>query len=146
MNTPIFRRLCRSRGVSIVTAVFLLVVLSGIGVAIVSLSTTQQQAAVVDLLGTRAYEAARTGLEYGMYRLRRDGVACPSGTFTGPGSLSAMTITVTCAQSSNLMADNVTTLTQTRITSTACNQPANGACPNGAPGPDYVQRVMQVVF
>jgi MSHA biogenesis protein MshP len=59
----IARRKRRSRGVSIVTAIFLLVVLSGIGAAIVTVATTQRQAAAVDLLGTRANETAPTGVE-----------------------------------------------------------------------------------
>jgi MSHA biogenesis protein MshP len=138
-------RLYRSRGVGIVTAIFLLVVLSGIGAAIVTFATAQQQAGVLDLLGTRAYEAARTGIEYGLYQNQRNNVPCPAANFAGPGSLSQMTISVTCSQTSSQMADG-TSLTRTAITATACNQPSNGACPNAAPGVDYVQRVVQVVI
>lgn len=143
--TPVFRRLRRSRGVSLITAVFLLVVLSGLGVAIVTVSTAAQQSSAIDLSGTRAYEAARSGVEYGLYRFAIDGT-CANNSFTAPGALASLTVTVQCAQSSNTMADGVTKLTQTRITATACNQPAGGACPNGTPGPDYVQRVIQVMF
>lgn len=140
------RRLRRARGISLVTAIFLLVVLSGLGVAIVTVSTTQQQSSVIDLLGTQAYEAARTGAEYGMYRYAQGG-ACASADFAGPGGLAAMTISVRCAQSSLTMTDGSTALTtQTRITATACNQPVGGVCPNPAPGVDYVQRVVQAVF
>lgn len=137
-------RLRRGRGVSIVTAIFLLVVLSGMGVAIVTFATAQRQAAVIDLLGTRAYEAARSGAEYGLYQHLR-GAACPNTTFAAPGALAPMTVTVVCAQSSNTM-EGGAVLTQTRITATACNQPAGGSCPNAAPAADYVQRVVQVVI
>lgn len=138
-------RLHRSRGLGIVTAIFLLVVLSGIAVAIVTFASAQQQASTLDLLGTRAYEAARTGIEYGLYQNQRNKVACPAANFDGPGNLSQMTISVTCVVATDTMADG-STLTQTIITSTACNQPAGGACPNAAPGVDYVQRVLQVVI
>ncbi len=141
------RHLARSRGVSIVTAIFLLVVLSGIGAAIVTFATAQQQASALDLLGTRAYEAARAGVEYGLYQQQQAGGGACGANFATPGTLSQMTVSVTCVQAPpNVMADGVTTLTQTTITATACNQPANGACPNAAPGVDYVQRVVRVVL
>lgn len=136
-------RLRRSRGISIVTAIFLLVVLSGLGVAIVTFATAQRQAAAVDLVGTRAYEAARTGIEYGLYQQLRNNGMCANANFTAPGMLAAMTVSVTCAQTPSGMAN---VRPQTRITATACNQPAGGACPNPAPGVDYVQRVVQVVI
>ena len=139
------RRLRRSRGVSIVTAIFLLVVLSGLGVAIVTFGTAQQQAAAVDLVGTRAYEAARAGIEYGLYRQQID-KTCANVNFPAPGTLAQMTVSVTCVQTSTAMSAGAEPLVQTRITATACNQPAAGACPNNAPGLDYVQRVVQVVL
>ena len=48
------RRLRRSAGVGLVTAIFLLVVLAGMGVAMMTLSTAQQSSASLDLLGARA--------------------------------------------------------------------------------------------
>jgi MSHA biogenesis protein MshP len=139
------RRLRRGAGVTIVTAIFLLVVLAGLGVAIVTLSTVQHRAATLDLLGTRAYEAARSGAQYGMFQLRRNST-CGNVNFQAPGSLAAMTISVTCNTITVVMpGGNVEN--KTTIVSTACNQPtAAGVCPNPAPGPDYVQRVVQVVF
>lgn len=137
------RRIARSRGVSIVTAIFLLVVLAGIGGAIVTTATTQRQAAAIDLLGTRAYEAARTGVELGLYQFLANNGTCVNASYTAPGDLSAMTVTVTCVQTATTGAPD---LTQVRITATACNAPAAGACPNPAPGVDYVQRVVQVVI
>ncbi|QCP14494.1 agglutinin biogenesis protein MshP [Pseudoduganella umbonata] len=137
------RRFGRSRGVSIVTAIFLLVVLSGIGAAIVTVATTQRQAAAADLLGTRAYEAARSGVEYGLYQFLANNGICASADFAGPGGLAGMTVSVRCVQTAT---EGVPALTQTRITATACNAPVNGACPNGAPGGDYVQRVVEVVI
>jgi MSHA biogenesis protein MshP len=136
-------RLRRSRGISIVTAIFLLVVLSGIGVAVVTFATAQRQASAIDLLGTRAYEAARTGVEYGLYQLLGPGQTCASANFAAPGTLAAMTVSVTCTSTPSGIAG---VQPQVRITATACNQPANGACPNPAPGVDYVQRVVQVVI
>ena len=138
---PSFLR--RQQGVSIVTAIFLLVVLSVLGTAIVSLSTTQHKDSALDLLGSRAYEAARSGLEYGLFRKLEDAShTCASSTSFNPtpATMSSFTVTVTCSVDS-------TTVQQTTITSTACNQPSGGVCPNPSPtSADYVQRVVTVQF
>lgn len=144
MNHHIVRRLRRSRGVSIVTAIFLLVVLSGIGAAVVTLSTAQHTSAAYDVLGARAYEAARSGVDFAMYELAINN-RCTATNLPLPGGLSAFTVTVQCVKSSMVMSDG-TDLNPVRITATACNQPAAGACPNPAPGPDYVQRVVQATL
>lgn len=141
MTTPrIVRR--HQHGVSIVTAIFLLVVLSVLGTAIVSLSASQHKDSVLDLLGSRAYEAARSGMEYGLFRRLEGTKDCPASVSFNPTppTMSSFTVTVTC----NV---NTTTIQQTTITATACNQPSGGACPNPAPtSPDYVQRVVTVQF
>ncbi|WEF34782.1 pilus assembly PilX N-terminal domain-containing protein [Pseudoduganella chitinolytica] len=143
--SAIVRRRRRSRGVSLVTAIFLLVVLSGIAAAVVTLSTAQHTSSTYDVLGARAYEAARSGVDYGLhdwFTNRR----CTNTNLALPATLAGFTVTVQCSQSPMLMADGVTDLQPVRVTATACNQPAAGACPNPAPGPDYVQRVVQATL
>lgn len=151
----------KARGVALVTAIFLLVVLSGLAVAVVSLTTSQQSAASQDEQSARAYQAARAGIEWALFvTLQNGGLAanalgCPrtpanAHSFTLPApSLSAFTVTVTCTQPvggyMNVPAgQNDPTADGIRITATACNQPGPAGCPNNAtPGPDYVQRVIQ---
>lgn len=129
----------RESGFSLVTAIFLLVVLAGLGVAMVTISTTQHQSSGLDVQGVRAYQAARAGVEWGLFQKLRNNncnaastpVAMPGGT-----SLSGFTVTVTC------VAGEVNTAV---ITATACNMPVANACPGQAPNnPDYVQRVVEV--
>jgi MSHA biogenesis protein MshP len=145
MNTLIARRRRRSRGVSLLTAIFLLVVLSGIGAAVVTLSMAQHTSSAYDVLGARAYEAARSGVDFAMYDLAIN-KRCVTTNLALPATLAGFTVTVQCAQTPMLMADGTTDLKPVRITATACNQPAGGACPNAAPGPDYVQRVVQATL
>ena len=52
------------RGFSLVSAIFLLVVIAALGTFAVTLSTTQHQSAAMDVMGSRAYQAARAGIEY----------------------------------------------------------------------------------
>lgn len=85
-------------GFSLVSAIFLLVVIAALGTFAVTLSTTQQQSAALDVMGARAYQAARAGIEWGMYQALRGGGVCagtlPVGTL--PGTLSGFEVTVTC--------------------------------------------------
>lgn len=137
---PFKRR--KSAGVAILTAIFLLVVVAGLGVAVVTLTTSQQAGSAQDMLGQRAYQAARGGIEWGLYVARvpvnqvpvGTAVCPPNSSFRLPGAtVSDFMVTVTCQANAGHML----------IRSTACNQP-NGAgqCPNAAPGADYVQRVI----
>jgi MSHA biogenesis protein MshP len=142
MRPQIFRRLRFGGGVSVVTAIFVVVVLAALGTAIVSLSTAQQVSSVLDLLGSRAYEAARSGIEYGVYR-RQQANSCPAAVSFAPGG-GQMTVTVQCTVTSTA---GMPSLDQVTIRATACNIPASGACPNAATtSADYVQRVVVVQF
>jgi hypothetical protein len=94
-------RRARQGGLSLVTAIFLVVVLSGLAGAIVNIFISQQTSSSQDVLGVRAYQAARTGIEWGLYKqLRQDSciaaptaVAMPAGT-----TLSNFTVIVTCTR------------------------------------------------
>lgn len=154
--------LCKSGGVALVTAIFLLVVLAGLAVAIVSVTTSQQAGGIKDVQGLRAYQAAKAGVEWALYTALRSGplpatylspattlgcVASPTAvhSFSMPTgtTLAAFTVTVTCTAASAGIAGGTGTDPTTghfRITSTACNEPVNKACPNANPGPDYVER------
>ncbi|MBC7857308.1 MAG: agglutinin biogenesis protein MshP, partial [Burkholderiaceae bacterium] len=58
----------RAGGASLVTAIFLLVVLAGMAAAMVNLSTSQHAASAMDVRGARAYQAARAGAEWALYQ------------------------------------------------------------------------------
>lgn len=85
-------------GFSLVSAIFLLVVVAALGAFSVTLSTTQNQSAALDIMGARAYQAARAGIEWGAYQALRNGACAdtvlPAGTF--PGTLNGFAVTVTC--------------------------------------------------
>lgn len=66
------------RGFSIVSAIFLLVVLGVLGAAIVRFSGTQSITSAQDVQGSRAYHAARAGLEWGIYQVLAPDSAPPA--------------------------------------------------------------------
>jgi MSHA biogenesis protein MshP len=125
-------------GFSLVTAIFLLVVLASLGAVMVTFFTTQQQGSALDIMGSRAYQAARSGIEWGAYQVLQ-GAGCPTGGPTLSGSLSAFSVTVTCAAItySEISAASGT-VTVYNMTSTA---------KTGTEGqPDYVERQMSVAL
>jgi MSHA biogenesis protein MshP len=141
----------RQDGVGLVTAIFLLVVIAGLAAALVSIFTSQQASSQLDQQGTRAYQAARAGIEWGIFRQVRGGGLCAiadgktiTSTFALPSSsmLGAFTVTVTCTPVGGPGGD--ATLARTVIKAVACNQPGNAGCPNATSNLDYVQRVVEV--
>lgn len=67
MSTTRHRR--ANRGFALASAIFILVVLAALAVGITLLTTQSQTGAARDLLGARAYQAARAGLDWGAYRV-----------------------------------------------------------------------------
>jgi MSHA biogenesis protein MshP len=144
------------RGFSIVTAVFLVVVLALLGAFIVSVTGLQSSSSQLDVLGVRAYHAARAGVEWAAFQTLDPNftlgpaafAVCPASptNLTGfAGSLAPFTVTVTCAATPATEGNN--NIRSYAVTATACNQPAGGTtCPNPAPAAGYVERQVQAVF
>jgi len=125
-------------GFSLVSAIFLLVVIAALGTFAVTLSTTQHQSAALDVMGARAYQAARAGIEWGAYQLLITGGGCAVATAAPlpalAGTLSGFTVNVTCiAAPSN---EGAAVVTMYQLTSTATQ---------GVVGtPNYVEREISV--
>jgi len=134
--------IARQRGFSLLVAVFLLIILSSLAAFLVAISTMQQIGATMDLQGSRAYQAARAGIEWGAYQTLTPvaAPACPTTTLTFAGTtLQDFTTTVTCSLT---VGDELGTAVNVyQITSTACNQ---SPCPNSSPGQNYVERQLSI--
>jgi MSHA biogenesis protein MshP len=66
-------KLHRQKGFTLVTAIFLLVVLAAVGSFMVTIGGTQRTTSVAAVQGARAYQAARSGIEWAIYRVITDG-------------------------------------------------------------------------
>lgn len=86
------------RGFAAVAAIFLLVVLAALGAFMVSISSSQQINAAQDVRGTRAFWAARGGLEWAMGSLSAAPTVCPVPP--APFTLDGFTLAVTCSAAS----------------------------------------------
>lgn len=89
----------RRNGFALVSAIFLLVVLTLLAGFFVTVSNTQHTSAARDLVGSRAYYAARTGIEWGSYQAMLSG--CSGGTSALPSAVAAtgFSVQVTCTPS-----------------------------------------------
>lgn len=102
-----FARTAGQEGFSIISAIFLLVVLASMGAAMLTFSNVQQTTSVQDLQGIRAYQAARAGMEWGMYQVLRvpPPPAAAPGCFANgssvpvSGTLSGFSVSVDCSAS-----------------------------------------------
>lgn len=94
--------ICRRRdgplqgGFATIVALFLLVVLAALGAFMVSMSSSQQVGSAQDIQGTRAYWAAKAGLEWAVGSLTAAPGACP--TAPAPFTVEGFTVSVTCAR------------------------------------------------
>ena len=125
------------RGFSLVSAIFLLVVIAALGTFAVTLFTTQQQSAAMDVLGSRAYQAARAGIEWGAYQLLITGGGCAAATTAAlplANTLSGFTVNVAC--SSNSYTEDGTTVNVYQLISTA----------KQGTSPDYIERQMSATI
>ncbi|HXU92161.1 MAG TPA: hypothetical protein VFP33_00745 [Gallionella sp.] len=126
------------KGFSLVSAIFLLVVVAALGAFAVTISTTQNQSQSMDLMGSRAYQAARAGIEWAAFNVANGPVpwagcpAAPGAPVAMDGNLAVFTVTVTCVSAP--FVEGGATVWVYDVTSTAV---VTGAVPGS---PDYVER------
>jgi MSHA biogenesis protein MshP len=98
-------------GFTLVQAIFVLVVLAFLGVAMLRLSGVQSYTSLFALQGARAYQAARSGLEWGAAR------AAAGSSCNGSFDVDGFAVTVTC--SSSAYAEGSMTTTVYKLNATA---------------------------
>jgi MSHA biogenesis protein MshP len=125
----------RQQGFSLVSAIFLLVVLAGLGVYAVRLNTMQQQTVTAGLRGAQAYQAARTGVQWGTYRALTPGGSCAASTTLNlsEGAANGFRVTVQCTSRTHTEGAGTVHVYQFDVK-------AEGGTYGG---PDYVSRRLQ---
>jgi MSHA biogenesis protein MshP len=147
----------RARGFALMMAVFMIITLAAIAVYLLTISTGQLEAGVQDEQGTRAYQAARTGVDWGAYQLRRNfgvgfAASCPvaPASFTqiltlGQG-LNGFCSKVECKQVGSER-EAATEVRVYQLTVTGYNRvPAAALCNATTVGPAYVERQLQLTL
>ena len=135
-----FRERRRQRGVSVVLMLALIVLLGGMLVYTVSLSSTMHAGAAREIGAARAAQAAQAGLEWGRFRIRMGAAAnCAAATNLNlPLASGAHPVTVRCTLTGT-HTEGATTVRTYQLSATACRPAAAGACPNAATPGDYVE-------
>jgi MSHA biogenesis protein MshP len=87
-------------GFTLTSAVFLLVVLAFAGVMMLNMQGVERRTADFALQGARAYDAAQSGIEWGVYRALNTG-ACPAPASFAltEGGLVGFSVSVSCTSS-----------------------------------------------
>ena len=85
-----------ARGFAIVSAIFLLVALAALGAFMVMFSNTQHLSSAQDIQGSRAYWAAKGGVQWAAGFIIANGGVCPASPST-PAFGDGFTVTVTCS-------------------------------------------------
>jgi MSHA biogenesis protein MshP len=138
------------RGFALMMAIFMIVTLAAIGVYLLTISTGQLEAASQDEQGARAYQAARSGIDWGAFQVLKNGggpfgatcaVATPALSLgsLGPAGGTNFYAEVSCQRVGN-ETEGVVTVEVFRVTAIGCNRtPCSGIAT-----PTYVERELQL--
>lgn len=145
----------RQQGFGAIAAIVILVILAVMGAAIVGISTSQQISSAQDVMSARAWQAARAGNEWGLFRALSS--TTPADTWKTCSNLTqtidltadtGFNVTVTCnswafneGESSPGVAQVVRVF---RITAVACPAAACPAIDASVTGPGYIERTRTV--
>jgi MSHA biogenesis protein MshP len=123
----------QERGFSLVSAIFLLVVLAGLGTFAVRIGVTQQQTVTAGMRAAQAFHAARSGVAWGAHQALNAGW-CGNATLNlTEGGTNGFAVTVQCAQSTHTEG---TSPIRVFVFDVRAESGAYG-------GPDYVSRRVQ---
>jgi len=147
----------RQRGFGMIAAIMVLVILAALAAAIVGIGTNQQITSAQDVMSAKAWQAARTGNEWGLYKALKTenwagaGTTCDAGAQSATLDLSALTgffVTISCNSWLYNEGESVPGTPQTvriyGIRAVACPL-ANCTGTNDASSGTYVERTRAVI-
>ena len=104
------------QGFAAISAIFLVVVLAALGGFMLTFSNSQQLGAARDVVGSRAYWAARAGLDWGIASVTAAS-ACPAASTTK--TIEGFTVVTTCSSTAYSEGSSTRTLYSLRAVATA---------------------------
>ena len=138
VHTRIQFRASLQRGFTLVTGIFLITILFLLSAYMIGFRVYQDASVSLDTLGTRAFAAARSGVEWGAYNSLRNNTCTAITPLAFGGTLNGYAATVSCTRTAFNEAGTIVNMDT--IVANACNQPVAGNCPNAAPGANYAER------
>jgi len=113
------------RGFAAIAAIFLVVVLAALGGFMLTFSNAQQLTSAQDVQGSRAYWAARAGLEWAVVAIPAVPGLCASPVAAPPTPIDGFTIVINCTSQAYIEAGATVTIFQ--FTSVASSGGAVGS-------------------
>ncbi len=92
----------RQRGVGIIAALFVVIVIAGLAITLTRITARQSASVAVDDRGVRAYWAARAGVDWASYQITHSNPSCSGAPTSLPGgatSLSEFSLSIACTGS-----------------------------------------------
>ncbi|PHS22880.1 MAG: pilus assembly protein MshP [Methylophaga sp.] len=123
-------------GITLIGAIFVLVIVSLLGQYLVNIASVQQRTTVLALQSARAYQTANAGIEWGISRIINNGGSCVTNTILSP-NINNFTVTVSCQLLGSYSED---TITQNVYQITAKSEFSSYG------NPDYISRTMQTTI
>lgn len=137
----------KKKGFALPSAIFLLVMLSILGVGLLTFNSYSQKTMINDVLEAKANSVAKAGLDYGAYLASNSGI-CPTTAQTitlNESYLVGFKFTYSCSQ--NIANEAGIDQTYYVITSYGCNT-TNANCPDNSGRPnqeDYVEKSLTLI-
>ena len=127
------------KGFAGVGVILMLVVLGAIAVTGNMLYRQKANTNLLEITGAQAYQAARSGIEWGLYQSIQNNSCVASSSVSFGGTLSNYTVVVQCTSST--INEGNSSKTINNIVSTACNATT---CISSGADAFYVERQIQV--
>lgn len=136
MKTP-------QKGFSLVTAIFLLVVLAGLLGYMINLSVVQHTTVAMAVRGASAMQAARSALDYAIYQVLPVGSGCaqvlPGINFTAAEpALQPFTVQLQCVQSDHVEGTDMVTVYELTAEASSGSYTLGGRA-----NPDFISRSLR---
>jgi len=96
----------RQQGFSLVPALFLLVVLAALGIVAVRMMGVQQQTVVLAMQSSRAYAAARSGIDWSAYQALVNGSCASSTLALTEAGLAGFSVDTSCSSTTHTEGPN----------------------------------------
>lgn len=129
------------QGFLLPAAIFILVILAALGAYALNITSLQQASSTQDVQGTRAYQAARAGVEWAAYQVLSPGTTALANCPASPSTISVdnFSVVVTCSRSANYFEQGTDhTIAIYDVTATASFGITNTA--------NYIERQIQVTL
>jgi len=92
-----------NKGFLLPAAIFILVILAGLGAYALNITSVQQSTSAQDVQGARAYQAARAGVEWAAYQVLAPGTTALASCPTSPTTIAIdnFSVTISCTRSAD---------------------------------------------